>query len=153
MLSHEKLTKFESILLKNSFLHLSTILPDGSPHTTPLWFHYNSTTKLFSFSIEHGSIKDQNISRNAQVCLSIQDPDNPYHYVQIRGKVISKELDVNAEFSNSLFQKYSNNKLQRSWFEYSNPLYVVTIKPVHVTGWLEESASNFYNKINNNSIN
>ena len=149
MLSVERLQEFEPILLQNSFANLATILPDGSPHITPLWFQYNSSSKSISLSIEQNSIKDKNISKNTHICLSIQDPANPYHYVQIRGIVISKELDNDAQFSNSLFRKYSNNKLQHSWFDYTNPLYIVTIKPVHVTGWSKESAYNFYNKLNN----
>ena len=34
-----------------------------------------------------GRVKDRNLQRNPMVALSILDPDNPYRYVQIRGRV------------------------------------------------------------------
>ena len=135
---------FDFISHTNSFAHLATILPNGLPHSTPIWFYYDKFENIFKVSIERDSRKERNLTINPNVCLSIQNPDNPYHYVQIKGIVTKKELDKDNAFSNLLFQKYSENRLLESWFNYSNPLYIVTIKPTHITGWKKESADNFY---------
>ena len=142
------LLQFKFILDKNCFGHLSTLLPDGTPHSAPLWIDYNKQDNEIKISIEKDSIKDKNITFNSHVSLSITDPDNPYHYVQIRGKVVTKKLDEENKFSNSLFKKYSNGKITKSWFDYPKPLYIVSIKPLYVTGWSKESAYNFYDKMN-----
>ncbi|MGB9668821.1 MAG: PPOX class F420-dependent oxidoreductase, partial [Anaerolineales bacterium] len=53
---------------------------------TPVWVDYDGEYILFNSAL--GRQKDRNIRRDNRVALSIQDPDNPYRYLQIRGKVI-----------------------------------------------------------------
>ena len=45
---------------------------------------------LIEISIKVNSIKDKNITKNPNICLSVADPDNPYYYVQIKGEVMKK---------------------------------------------------------------
>jgi PPOX class probable F420-dependent enzyme len=61
-------------------------MPDGSPQVTPIWIDYDGEFILFNSAL--GRQKDRNIRRDNRVAISIQDPDNPYRYLQIRGKVI-----------------------------------------------------------------
>jgi len=39
------------------------------------------------FNTARGRVKDKNLQRNPKVAISIQDPENPYRYVQVRGRV------------------------------------------------------------------
>jgi PPOX class probable F420-dependent enzyme len=71
---------------KKAFAHLATVMRDGSPQVTPVWFDY--ADGLIRVNTARGRVKDRNMKIGARVALSIQDPDNPYRYVQIRGKVV-----------------------------------------------------------------
>src|SRR5260370_32419856 len=71
---------------KKAFANLATIMPDGSPQVTPVWFHY--ADGKFLVNTARGRVKDRNMSKNAQVALSVVDPDNPYSHLSVRGKVV-----------------------------------------------------------------
>ena len=71
---------------KKALAHLATLMPDGSPQVTPVWFSYESGK--FLVNTARGRIKDRNMSQNAVVALSIVDPDNPYSHVSVRGKIV-----------------------------------------------------------------
>jgi len=77
--------KFHDLFTKKGFAHLATLMPDGSPQVTPVWVDFDGTHVLVNSA--KGRQKDKNMKRDARVSLSIADPDNPYRYVEIRGKV------------------------------------------------------------------
>jgi PPOX class probable F420-dependent enzyme len=78
--------EYIDLFQKKAFAHLATLMPDGSPQVTPIWIDYDGEFILFNSAL--GRQKDRNIRRDNRVAISIQDPDNPYRYLQIRGKVI-----------------------------------------------------------------
>jgi PPOX class probable F420-dependent enzyme len=69
-----------------AFLYLATLMSDGAPQVTPIWFNTDGEHLLINSA--KGRVKDRNMRRNPQVALCIQDPANPYRYLQIRGKII-----------------------------------------------------------------
>jgi PPOX class probable F420-dependent enzyme len=77
---------------------------DGSPQVTPVWVDYDG--KYVRFNSALGRIKDRNVRRDPRVSLSILDPDNPYRYLAIRGRVVEITQDGADEHINSLSQKY-----------------------------------------------
>ncbi len=76
---------FRDLLTKKAFAHLATVMPDGSPQVTPVWWDYDGT--FFRVNSAKGRIKDKNMRRQPSVALAIQDPDNPYRYLAVRGRV------------------------------------------------------------------
>ena len=70
---------------KKALAHLATIMPDGTPQVTPVWFDY--TGGKIRVNSARGRVKTRNMQEGAHVALSILDPDNPYRYIQIRGRV------------------------------------------------------------------
>lgn len=68
-----------------AFAHLATLLPDGSPQVTPVWF--DTERGAIRVNTAKGRWKDRNMRRDARIALSILDPENAYRYLQIRGKV------------------------------------------------------------------
>ena len=76
---------YKDILQKKAFANLATVSTDGSPQVTPVWVDYDGTH--IRFNTAKGRVKDQNLRRNPAVALSILDPDNPYRYLQVRGRV------------------------------------------------------------------
>jgi PPOX class probable F420-dependent enzyme len=70
---------------KKAFANLATVMADGSPQVTPVWFDY--TDGRIRVNTAKGRVKARTLRPGATVALSIMDPDNPYRYVQVRGRV------------------------------------------------------------------
>jgi PPOX class probable F420-dependent enzyme len=69
-----------------AFLYLATTMPDGSPQVTPVWFDIEGET--IRINSAKGRVKDHNMRARPQVAVCIQDPNDPYRYVQVKGKVV-----------------------------------------------------------------
>jgi PPOX class probable F420-dependent enzyme len=90
---------------KKAFGHLATIMPDGSPQTTPVWVDFDGKHVRFNSAL--GRVKDKNVRRDARVAISIQDPEKPYRYLEVRGRVVEITQDGADEHVNKLSQKYA----------------------------------------------
>ena len=77
---------FRDIFAKKAFAHVATVGRDGAPQVTPVWVDYDGAHVLINTA--RGRVKDKNLQRNPTVALSVQDPDNPYRYLQVRGRVV-----------------------------------------------------------------
>ena len=96
--------KFLDLFQKKAFANLGTIMSDGSPQVTPVWVDYDG--KYVRFNSALGRVKDRNVRRDPRVSLSILDPDNPYRYLAIRGRVVDITEQGADEHINRLSQKY-----------------------------------------------
>jgi PPOX class probable F420-dependent enzyme len=116
---------------KKAFADLATIMPDGTPQVTPVWFDYAGGKVRVNTA--KGRVKARNLKAGAAVALSIMDPDNPYRYVQIRGRVTgATETGADAHID-SLAKKY----LGKDQYPYRRPgevRVVYEIEPVSVSG-------------------
>jgi PPOX class probable F420-dependent enzyme len=99
--------KYVDLLQKKAFANLSTLMPDGSPQVTPVWVDYDGKHVRVNSAL--GRVKDKNMRRDPRVSLAIQDPENPYRYVEIRGKVVDITQNGADEHINGLSQKYLGN--------------------------------------------
>jgi PPOX class probable F420-dependent enzyme len=89
---------------KKAFGHLATLMPDGSPQVTPVWFDYRNG--LIHVSTLKGSVKARNMQQRPSVALSILDPDDPYRYIQIRGRVTRFTEEAGTAHIDLLAKKY-----------------------------------------------
>jgi PPOX class probable F420-dependent enzyme len=78
---------------KRAFAFLALVKKDGTPQVTPVWFDYDGTHIIINTARRR--VKDKILSKHPHVALAIQDPDNPYRYIQLRGKVV-EETEVGA---------------------------------------------------------
>lgn len=60
---------------KKAFANLATIMADGSPQVTPVWFDY--TDGVIRVNTAKGRVKSRTLRPGAPVALAIMDPDNP----------------------------------------------------------------------------
>ena len=89
---------------KKAFAHLATVGAGGAPQVTPVWVDFDGTHVRFNTA--KGRVKVRNLGRDPRVALSIQDPDNPYRYVQVRGRVVeATERGADAHID-ALAKKY-----------------------------------------------
>ena len=78
--------KYRDLFSKRAFASLGTLMPDGRPQVTPVWCDLEGD--LVVFNSAKGRQKDRNVRRDPRVALAIVDPDNPYRYLEIRGRVV-----------------------------------------------------------------
>jgi PPOX class probable F420-dependent enzyme len=100
------------VLDGTSIAHLATILPDGSPHTVPLWIGSHGDRIVFLTGPD--SRKARNLRRDPRMALSIAPADNPFQPVVIRGRVV-EWLDGDAawEIIDQLAIKYTGAPYSR----------------------------------------
>jgi len=96
--------KYADLLSKKAFANLGTLNQDGSPQVTPVWVDYDG--KHIRINSARGRVKDKNMRRDPRVALAIQDPENPYRYLEIRGNVVEVTEKGADEHINSLAKKY-----------------------------------------------
>jgi PPOX class probable F420-dependent enzyme len=79
--------KYEKLLADSTkaFAFLATIMEDGAPQVTPIWFDFDG--EYIRFNSARGRVKDENIRRNPEVAIAIVDPGEMYNYLQVRGAV------------------------------------------------------------------
>ncbi len=95
---------YRDLFQKRAFAHLATLMADGTPQVTPVWCDYDGTH--IRVNSAKGRVKDQNMRRNPHVALEVMDPDNPYRYLAVRGRVTEiTEQGADAHID-SLAKKY-----------------------------------------------
>src|SRR3990172_8590369 len=106
--------RFIDLFSKKAFAHLATLMPDGSPQVTPVWVDYQDGFVLVNSA--RGRQKDRNMRRDARVAIAILDPDNPYRYLQVRGRVVEiTEVGADAHIDKMALkylgrEKYPNRR-------------------------------------------
>ncbi|WP_214322674.1 PPOX class F420-dependent oxidoreductase [Nonomuraea sediminis] len=101
------------VLDGTSLAHLATVLPDGSPHTVPLWVGTHGDHVVFLTGPD--SRKARNLRRDPRVALSVAPADNPFEPVIIRGQVVEwLEGDAAWEIIDRLSAKYIGRPYSRA---------------------------------------
>jgi PPOX class probable F420-dependent enzyme len=86
----------KKLIDRPNFAHLATLLPDGSPHSAPVWIAREGD--LLLICTEANSLKAKNTKREPRVSLSIVDFRDPYTEAQIRGRVIERRPDPQLKY-------------------------------------------------------
>ncbi len=116
---------------KKTFAHIATLMPDGTPQSTPVWIDYKNGKVLVNSA--KGRVKVRNMKEGSPVAISITDPDNPYRYVQIRGKVTRVTEEGAAKHIDAMAKKY----LGKDKYPFAKPGEVrvlFEIEPAMVSG-------------------
>jgi PPOX class probable F420-dependent enzyme len=89
---------------KKAFAHLATLMPGGQPQVTPVWVDFDGHQVVINTA--EGRQKDKNLQRDGRVALSIIDPDNPYRYLEVRGRVSARIHEGADAHIDTLAKKY-----------------------------------------------
>ncbi|MBI4462951.1 MAG: PPOX class F420-dependent oxidoreductase [Acidobacteria bacterium] len=122
--------KYRDLFGKRAFGYLATLMPDGRPQVTPVWCDLENGHVLFNSA--RGRQKDRNLRRNPRVAIAVVDPDNPYRYLEIRGRVVEITEQGAEEHIDRLTKKYLN----QGKYPYRQPDEVrvlYRIKPEHTS--------------------
>ncbi len=107
--------KHRDLFDKKAFASLATVMPNGHPQVTPVWVDYDGTHVLVNTA--KGRVKDRNMKRDPRVSLAIIDPDNPYHYLEVRGRVV----DITEEGADKHIDKMAKKYLGKDKYPFSQP--------------------------------
>ena len=102
---HPTLTDDQVALLRDKVLaHVATVMPDGSPHVTPVWVDTDGEAVLFNTA--KGRLKYRNLSRDPRIAISLSAKDNDYRTVVLRGRAELIEEGADAHIDR-LAKKYT----------------------------------------------
>ena len=90
-----------------ALLYLATLMPDGSPQVTPVWF--NTEGEFILINTAEGRTKERNMRARPNIAVTIQDPTDSYRYLGMRGEVVSCTSEGADEHINRLSLKYSGD--------------------------------------------
>src|SRR5258708_19792183 len=85
MPSSEVPESHRDLLDRPLFAHLATLRPDGSPQSSVMWFAWDGERVRFSHT--RNRQKYRNLENDLRVSFHVQDPDNPYRTLKVRGRV------------------------------------------------------------------
>jgi PPOX class probable F420-dependent enzyme len=94
----------EDLLTRPLYAHLGTIRPDGAPQVNPMWFRWDG--ELIWFTCTTTRRKYHNMTKEPRISLSINDPEQPYRYLEVRGVVERTDPDPEGEFFAVLAGRY-----------------------------------------------
>src|SRR5271157_1884638 len=106
--------KVLALLSRPNFAHLATLMPDGSPNTTPVWIGVRGDQVVIGTG--ETSLKVRNLRRDPRLSLSVVDFHDPYEEVQIRGRVVEFRDDSKFEIMDEISHKYTGKP-----FPFRNP--------------------------------
>lgn len=123
-------TEYRDLFEKATFAHVTTMTPDGKPHTTPVWIGYDEDDNRLLVNTERGRRKERNVAEDPAVSVSMTDPENPYRFCSVTGEVTEVTTDGAREHIDELAQRYMGEE------EYPNPIQtervVLRIRPDEV---------------------
>lgn len=95
---------YTDLLEKPIIASLATLLPNGQPQVTPVWFDYDGSYIRVNTATTRQKYRD--MERQPRVTVLVTDPDNPYRYLEVRGKVSRMETGGADEHIDQLAKRY-----------------------------------------------
>jgi PPOX class probable F420-dependent enzyme len=121
---------FHDLFEKATFAHVTTMFPDGTPHTTPVWIDYDETGDRLLVNTERERRKTKNATADPTISVSMVDPDNPYRFLSVTGEVEEITTEGAREHIDELAMRYTGEP------EYPNPIQservILRIRPEKV---------------------
>ena len=88
-----------------NFAALTTVLPDGQPQTHIMWVGCDDELIIINTEVHRRKFK--NVEQDPRVTVTIWDADNPYSFVEVRGRVVETVTGDEARGNiDALSQKY-----------------------------------------------
>ncbi|MGH2505740.1 MAG: pyridoxamine 5'-phosphate oxidase family protein [Ktedonobacterales bacterium] len=94
---------------------LSTINPDGRPHTVPVWCDYDGTHVRVNCPAASRKARNMAVGSNATALLI--DPQQAYHWIEVMGHVVDIRDEAHGarDHINCLAQKYTGNPVYQGY--------------------------------------
>jgi PPOX class probable F420-dependent enzyme len=83
---------------------LSSVLADGQPQVNPVWCDYDG--EYVRLNSAKGRTKDQNMRDRPQVTVLLINPENVFHWIEVRGTVTEITEEGGDAHIDALAKKY-----------------------------------------------
>ena len=103
-----------------AFAVLATVMPDGRPQATPVWFDVEQGD--FRVNTARGRVKDRNMRERGAVALAILDPDDPYHRLG-PSSTCYPEFDFSA--AGDTDAPYAPGNVGMAWEKMRRPIWTI----------------------------
>lgn len=97
---------------KRTVAHFATVMPDGTPHVTPVWIDYDPESDRVLVNTERDRQKHRNVERNPRVGVSMTDPEDPYRRLSVAGAVDAVTTDGARDHIDELARRYTGEDYQ-----------------------------------------
>lgn len=122
--------EFHDLFEKPSIAHVVTMLPDGQPHSTPVWIDYDDGADRLLVNTERERRKARNAAEDPRVAVSVTDPADPYRYLSVTGEVEAITAEGARDHIDQLTRRYMGEE------EYPSPIeserVILRIRPDRV---------------------
>ena len=110
---------------------VSTIMPDGSPQSTPTWVDVEPDGSHVLINTVRSHLKARNVARDPRIAVTVIDSQNPYRTVTVRGRVVEQRGGDHGatEHIHALAQKYMGRPYP---LKEGEQRVILRIKPTHV---------------------
>ena len=126
--------KFHDLFSRPIVCILTTINPDGQPHTVPVWCDYDG--ERVRVNAPAATRKARNLQRNPKLSALILDPQNSYHWLEIEGYAaeIRDEAHGAREHINKLSEKYTGSPVYQPYGRSGIERRMIVIEAVKING-------------------
>jgi PPOX class probable F420-dependent enzyme len=94
----------EELLKDKNFCNVATLSSDGSVHAVPVWVDVKDGQPLLNTA--EGRAWPRNLERDPRVTLTVQNMQNPYEYLEVRGRMAERTHEGADEHIDQLAKKY-----------------------------------------------
>jgi PPOX class probable F420-dependent enzyme len=94
----------EELLRAKNFANVSTLRRDGSVHSAPVWIDIQDGKPVLNTA--EGRAWPRNLERDPRLTLTVQNSENPYEYLEVRGRVGERTRDGADEHIDAMAKKY-----------------------------------------------
>jgi PPOX class probable F420-dependent enzyme len=119
----------EELLKGKNFAHVGTLRADGSVQIAPVWVDVEDGRPVLNTA--EGRAWPRNLERDPRITLEVQNMENPYEYVEIRGRVAERTNEGADEHIDSMAKKY----LGQDEYPYRQPgeqRLIIRVEPEYV---------------------
>jgi PPOX class probable F420-dependent enzyme len=118
----------EELLKGKNFCHVATLRADGSVHGVPVWVDVQEGRPVLNTA--EGRAWPRNLERDPRVTLTVQNMENPYEYLAVRGHVAERTHEGAGEHIDALAKKYMG--VERYPRQPGEQRLIIRVEPEHV---------------------
>lgn len=107
--------KFHDLFARPLLCALTTINPNGQPHSVPVWCDFDG--QHVRINAPAATKKARNLQANPRLTLLVMDPEKAGHWIEIQGHVgqMNDEAHGAREHINRLSEKYTGNPVYQAF--------------------------------------
>jgi len=96
------------LLQRPVYVVLTTLMPDGQPQSSVVWCDYDG--RYVRVNSARGRQKDKNMRADPRVTVLALDPDDPFRWLEVRGRVATITEEGAVEHIHALSQQYTGQR-------------------------------------------